>query len=406
MITGLPRPDLFPRDETLLKDVGSDVTAIRCDPHKSDSLVRLYNCLRRIGCDGVTESSQFDVGNSRLLSIIGRAYEVTSRRYRPWAWQSSALIRGLEAAKCFGCSAILSTSYPVISHDVASRLARSLSLPWVADIRDPLVEDRSWYYRTEKEKRRLRQAEKILATSADAIINVHHLISDNMASRYPQVSKARFFTILNGYDPSDLVCTAKPRSDRSKFVLSFIGTLHPEMDLGPFLSAVERLCSADNKLAGMLRIRFYGRTNGQLETALATQRLQSISYNGYISHTDVSRVLATSDALLLPVSPLPFGRFTCTGKVFEYIGSKKPILLIGPRCSPAAQVVQEANAGIVVEGLDSGKICNAIHELFDGSRSFERRFYNKPSIIEKYRRDVQAAQLAEILDLVVEKKLK
>ena len=379
VITGRRRPDIFPQDEALLADVASsEIEVIRCEPLRS----RL---------------------NGRVGAVLGRAYELVTRRDRPWSWKRAAFLGGFEAARKYGCQAIVSSSYPVVAHDVGRQLARRLGLPWIADVRDPLVGGRDWFFLTKREKRRRRCNEKRMVTYADAIINVHEMISDDLANRYRRVPRSKFLTILNGYDLADVVHSDSRNPEASKFTLSFIGTLHEEMNLRPFCVAVERLCGEDYGPGNALRVRFYGRLNQELKNQLAAHRCAAISSQGYISHGDVARAIADSDVLLLPVSPLPYGQFTCTGKIFEYIGAKKPILMMGPRSSPAAKIVQESSAGLVVDEADPAGISQAIQELFELRGFFDERFYSKPTVLEKYRRDVQASQLAHVLNAAVEK---
>jgi hypothetical protein len=60
-----------------------------------------------------------------------------------------------------------------------------------------------------------------------------------------------------------------------------------------------------------------------------------------------------ADALLLIIPDIPGNEGILTGKLFEYLGSGKPILGIGPVHGDAAQLVHSNGAGVFVEGHNS-----------------------------------------------------
>jgi len=394
VITGQPRPDVFPNDDSLLLDIPEETEIIRSIPT-------------------MLSPSEWCRSKSALLGLeviggqIGRVIDGVARRaqgwFPPWSWQAAAFRDGMEAASKWGCDVVLSTSYPVISHYVGATLSSSLSCPWVADIRDPLIGDRAWFFRTSLEKKELRRGEHFIANRADAIINVHSNITQDMATRHKNIQRSKFYTVLNGFDPSDLDnAKCKSRKNGEPFVLTYMGTIYPECDISPLLMAVQRLQDDNIHKEVELRLDFYGSHNSRLNTLLESGKYPASSYLGYLSHERVKDVLTASDALVLLVSPLPMGRHIVTGKIFEYIGIQKPILLIGPSESPAAEIVQSLEAGVVIPLGDPHKVRDGIIKLLDTQRNgYEKSFYKNTKELNRYTRRSQASEVAKILSSLV-----
>ena len=95
---------------------------------------------------------------------------------------------------------LFSTSPPVATHLAARRLKEMHGLPWVADFRDPLVDN---FGRLSRLGRMAdRQIEKLVARHADAVILNTEAAAANFQSRYPRYRDKVHF-IYNGFDPND-----------------------------------------------------------------------------------------------------------------------------------------------------------------------------------------------------------
>ena len=75
---------------------------------------------------------------------------------------------------------------------------------------------------------------------------------------------------------------------------------------------------------------------------------------GYISHEDVIKEQMKSRVLLLMINNTPNSKGIITGKVFEYMASKRPILVIGPEDGDLANIINQTKSGLVC-GFDNEK---------------------------------------------------
>ena len=162
--------------------------------------------------------------------------------------------------------------------------------------------------------------------------------------------------------------------------------------------ALEELCEELPGFEEDLCIQVLGKTDSSvLEAAQAKNLDRFIVNTGYVSHSEAIRIMQSSQVLLLLINEVAFnapGRMT--GKIFEYLAARRPILLIGPVDGDPAQVLRETQSGSAVgfgdlEGLK--KVLTAYY-----------RAYKANSLVldsdgyQQYSRKNTTRQLAELLD--------
>lgn len=75
---------------------------------------------------------------------------------------------------------------------------------------------------------------------------------------------------------------------------------------------------------------------------------KTVALNGMISRADVIKKQRTSQILLLLTWNNPEEIGVLTGKIFEYLAAKRPIISIGPKETVISRLLQETGAGIHV----------------------------------------------------------
>ena len=97
-----------------------------------------------------------------------------------------------------------------------------------------------------------------------------------------------------------------------------------------------------------------------------------------------------SHLLLLLVNNTPNAKGIITGKIFEYMASSRPTLVIGPKDGDVAKIVKDCNAGEICEFGDVQHIKKYILDIF-----YERVHYN-PSV-DAYSREKLTNKLSTLL---------
>ena len=102
-----------------------------------------------------------------------------------------------------------------------------------------------------------------------------------------------------------------------------------------------------------------------------------------------------AQVLLLAVNKVPAAKGIITGKIFEYLQAKRPILAIAPEDGDLAEIVKNTNSGYVVDFDAKEKMKQAIINLY---QQYKRGNLNVDSInIEQYHRKNLTKQLARII---------
>jgi glycosyltransferase involved in cell wall biosynthesis len=242
--------------------------------------------------------------------------------------------------------AIFSSSFPITSHLVASRLQRTLGVPWVAEFRDPWTD--AALYDSQIRRRLDRRIEASILRHADAVVTVSRHWADLFRSRGArQVS-----VITNGFDAADY-----PATVAAEDVVSYMGTYYPHMqDLRTALLALGSL-RRRGALPGY-RLRFIGTLPESLQgTLLKSGLAEVVECTGFVGHYESLRHLMASRILLLagPSSAAGISKGVIPGKTFEYIGAHRPILCVGhPEAELTAMLRKVPGVEIVAPGDTAG----------------------------------------------------
>ena len=89
-----------------------------------------------------------------------------------------------------------------------------------------------------------------------------------------------------------------------------------------------------------------------------------VEITGHVPHRKSIEFQLESDLLLLMISPCPGSKSTLTGKLFEYIGARRPILALVPDGEAKDLIVKE-RLGVAVRSKDIDGIENAIFKFYE-----------------------------------------
>ncbi|MEK6650750.1 MAG: glycosyl transferase family 1, partial [Bacteroidota bacterium] len=130
----------------------------------------------------------------------------------------------------------------------------------------------------------------------------------------------------------------------------------------------------------------------------------SIEQVGYVPHQESVRQLLLADMLLLVVDESKDSRAIVPGKVFEYLGARRPILALTDPEGAAAAIVRDTGSGTVVANQDVDGIRRAFVECY---RNFVYHVSGPPSngeAVRAYERREVTRRLAELLAYVVQRR--
>src|SRR5690606_34372161 len=116
----------------------------------------------------------------------------------------------------------------------------------------------------------------------------------------------------------------------------------------------------------------YGKTTDRFDTVVVSYGMENkVIKHGYVSHNHLADQLIISDALLMVVDDVPDNKGILTGKLFDYMGSKRPIIAIGPRDGEVEKIIHETSSGWYIEYGDRDKMDQCLEQLVSGNYGFE-----------------------------------
>ena len=186
-------------------------------------------------------------------------------------WIPSAVMAVRRAHARAPLAALHSSSSPVSAHVAAAIASRQLGIPWIADFRDPWVENPVDPAMGRIDAWRRRTLEAWIVRTADRVTFATPSLHDAYVRRYPGRA-GRFSVIENGYDRAELSPPARRPARDDVRRLVYAGSLYRPSELATFLAGVAVLLDRRPDVAARLRIEFIGSTTDACK-AVAAERL-------------------------------------------------------------------------------------------------------------------------------------
>jgi len=209
---------------------------------------------------------------------------------------------------------------------------------------------------------------RTVAHRATALVAVTDAIAAELAGLDPGAA-AKTHVIGHGVDPSDFAGLDHAPPDR--FTIVHTGAFFGQRTPRPFLTAVRDLLDRRPDLHGQVLVRFVG---DMRESDRAWARGLGIDgaweETGFLPYRDAIAAQREADALLLLI-PHAGGRgdTVISGKVYEYLAARRPILAAVPPNGVAAALVESAGAGEVADPDDADAQSRALEALVDRRRN-------------------------------------
>ena len=274
-------------------------------------------------------------------------------------WLPVALPRALALARERRFDCVLTSSPPPSTHLVGRALARRGSC-WVAELRDGWTFEPprpQWPLRVQR--RADRALESALLRRADAVVGVTAPIVEDARQRLGVDARL----ITNGFDPEEAPEAAADGLAPDKFSLVHTGRIAlARSSPRPLLDALRLLRREAPELVDGLEVVFAGPLSADEQADLAAADLSGlVRVLGPVSHERALALQRGADGLLVVTE----GRrrpSVATGKLFEYLAARRPILVLGEG-TEAARIVDDAGAGVAAPADAPAAIAEALRRL-------------------------------------------
>jgi len=295
----------------------------------------------KIGISGMRKGLRFPIG--KMIEIVRGiiAYPGIRKGWCPFAVEAAEDIMKKEHI-----DVILSSSPPVTAHLIAREIKMRHGLPWVADMRDLWTQNHYYSYGSIRRYFE-RKLEKKTLSVADSLVTVSAPLRTKLAAFHKDKD---IHVILNGFDPENVVKMPLTK----KFSITYTGQLlDGKRDPVLLFTVISQLIKSNIIDPKKVIIRFYGPYERWLEHMTKKYELESVAFQyGMLTHEDAIKMQAESHILLLLNWNDPQEKGVYTGKIFEYLAAKRPIIAVGGPQGVISELLKETNAGIHIEGCD------------------------------------------------------
>jgi len=292
--------------------------------------------------------------------------------------------------------AMITTGPPHSLHLIGKKVAAKTGLRWIADFRDPWTE--IYYFDAMKPSVRSRrkhlELEKSVLQSADQIVVVGKTMKKMFAIHTPKP----ICVITNGYDHEDYEKTEAIHAyNPETFIIGHIGVLSPTQNPHSLWQALNKLIRENENFRKALRIELTGEVDHGILESIEEFGLKSyLSYTPYQPHKIAIAAQIRADVLLLSINRVDNSEYLLTGKLFEYLGARRPILCIGPINGDAAGVISTTSAGSTFHFDDIAGIKSHINSLFETHKTSE--IHPRRSEITGFSRKILTESLVNLLN--------
>jgi glycosyltransferase involved in cell wall biosynthesis len=351
----------------------------------------------------VTVHRTFGVDSVRHLGFRGRHLSFFAVPDRLVGWIPFAVARGVRVIREAGIDVLYSTCPAPSAHLIAWMLSRITGVPWLADYRDPWIEEGifpkpgtlRYTFESFLETKVIRDCTYLVVTTPN--------LGREFLDRYPNLEKKRVRVIFNGYDEADFD-GLNESSWPERFEILHAGLVTPEYrNPLPLLEVLSELMRNGRVQSSEVRVSFIG-DGAWLGSQQFRSKVQSLGLEQVVkvetrvSHREaLERMAKTAVLLLLQASDDT--RALIPAKAFEYLRIGRPILAL-TLAGATADLLQDQRHCFAVNPADRRSLAEAILILH---RSWRDRYELGPAKnLGRYERKNLTREFSTLLNSATE----
>lgn len=262
--------------------------------------------------------------------------------------------------------AVVLTTPPLLSF--AARLARALRgrryAVWSQDLHPDAEFAAGMLRRRSLLGRFLEWANAAGYRGADLVVDLGAYMRERIAAK--GVAAARSATIPVWIGREELAPLDRGANEfvrelglEGKFVVAYIGNAGIVHDFDAVLEAMGAL--RDDP-----RIHFLfvgdGPQRARIERFAADEKLPNVTFRGYMPREHVRALYSAADAHLVTLRA-PFVGIAVPTKLYQSMGSARPVIFVGPRRSESADTVAAADGGVVLDPAEGNAAARLVSTL-------------------------------------------
>ena len=277
---------------------------------------------------------------ARLSGFYDAAICVPDRRA---GWRPHALRAAENLFESWTPDLVYATCPPHSVAPIAREVARLAKAPFVVEFRDRWALD-AYSDKPEWRQRIDRRQETAVLSDAAGIVTVSPLWANSYRERYGADHVA---VAMNGFDPADypLAMETGPSLDKDHIELLFAGALYEgRRDPRTIFKSIALLGDDAKRVRVTMLGKDLGSTTAMAQEAGVAECLTILPPE---PHGAIIRRQYAADGLLMLQWNDERDAGTVPGKLFEYIGARRPIIATGWSAGVVGQMILRRNLGVI-----------------------------------------------------------
>jgi glycosyltransferase involved in cell wall biosynthesis len=378
VVLTLKRPVVRQRDETLRREIPPD-TAI-------------------VGTQTFEPYPDSHPVHRALVSLFHTLLTIPDAANLWWPYALPAALKELDRRPI---RAIFATGHPFSAHLLGAVLKVTTGLPLVLDYRDEWTLDGLRSLNLSPHRRRFLFIERMQHRWAVRMADKVLLVSDSARRAFDTTfgPSDRFVVVRNGYDDADFAQPELPDLDAHRFNIVYTGST-TEIKSRPktFLQGLRQAINDCPWLADIVCAHFVGELDHETTETIVALGLQPwVTTPGYVSHPRSVGYLCQADVLVIIVRMFPN---VVPGKVYEYLGARKPVLALTSHDGETLELLRKAGLAFWADPENPEEIARQIIRLADMWKQGTLQVQPNEAFIRSHTRQQLTGRLAEILDAV------
>jgi len=307
-------------------------------------------------------------------------------------WKSFALKAGAELLKSEKIDAIISC-HPTISHIIARKLKEDSGIPWIADLPDLWSHNHNYPY-TPLRRYFDTCLELKTLSSADILTTVSEPWADTLRSLH---KGKQVHSITHGFNPDEV--NEPPAELTAKFTVTYTGSIYTrKINPVKFFMALRELILDGEIDTRDIEVRFYGVIADWVNKEIKQYGLTGVvNLYGRVSRGVAVQKQRESQLLFLTKWQDLRNRGAYSGKIFEYLAARRPILATDGSNDVVKDLLNETNAGIDAPTIENIK--DALQKMYHDYKLRGEIVYNGiDASINKYSHREITRKFSAILD--------
>ena len=243
-------------------------------------------------------------------------------------WIEPAVKKGKEIIENTSIDLIFSTAPPFSNNVIASKLYSYSDIPFVVDYRDLFTGN---HFDSEESTSRITKKLKLESNWLNRSSGVVTLdeFAETQISKIVEGKAVNTKVIPHGFDPEDFINVSSPSLEykEGKFNWLYSGLFYESNQPDKFFRGLLLAFKNEPRLKEDIHLHFQGGLDSRIESLIRKSELENkVSDYGYVSHQVSVANIMKADILWMISNFSKNLKQIKTGKLFEYIGTEKPIL--------------------------------------------------------------------------------